>query len=89
MAPALLISPDDWAGRDILKRYLSGDGDWIIQNDSRWTQYMASQVPLRSQIEMQIEPLLASAWMPGSLRQPVLILGLINAFTPSWKTEKA
>lgn len=31
---------NDWAGRSILERYLVGGGDWIIENDPRWTEYM-------------------------------------------------
>ncbi len=31
---------NDWAGRSILERYLTGEGDWQIQNDPRWTGYM-------------------------------------------------
>jgi len=30
----------DWAGGAILERYLTGGGDWNINNDPHWTQYM-------------------------------------------------
>lgn len=30
----------DWAGYDILERYLAGGDDWTIDNDPRWTEYM-------------------------------------------------
>lgn len=30
----------DWAGGAILERYLTGGGDWNIDNDPLWTQYM-------------------------------------------------
>ncbi len=31
---------NDWAGRSILDRYLTGGGDWSIENDSEWAEYM-------------------------------------------------
>lgn len=30
----------DWAGRAILDRYLSGGGDWTLDNDPTWRDYM-------------------------------------------------
>lgn len=30
----------DWAGRAILDRYLSGGGDWTLDHDPTWSQYM-------------------------------------------------
>lgn len=30
----------DWAGRAILDRYLSGGGDWTLDDDPTWRQYM-------------------------------------------------
>lgn len=32
----------DWAGGAILERYLTGGGDWNIDDNSRWTEYMQS-----------------------------------------------
>ena len=31
---------NDWAGRSILSRYLTGGGDWHIDNDPDWSEYM-------------------------------------------------
>ena len=31
---------NDWAGRAILERYLTGGDDWNIDNDPAWTRYM-------------------------------------------------
>lgn len=30
----------DWAGRAILERYLTGGGDWTLDHDPTWSQYM-------------------------------------------------
>lgn len=30
----------DWAGRAILDRYLRGGGDWVLDHDPEWSQYM-------------------------------------------------
>ena len=36
----------DWAGRSILDRYLTGGGDWTIEDNPRWTEYMQDNVML-------------------------------------------
>lgn len=41
---------NDWAGRAILGRYLSGGGDWTIRNDPSWSQYMMGNQSLRNQL---------------------------------------
>ncbi|OLF19303.1 WXG100 family type VII secretion target [Actinophytocola xanthii] len=40
----------DWAGRAILDRYLSGGGDWTIDDDEDWTRYMTSNEQLSRQL---------------------------------------
>jgi len=44
----------DWAGRAILSRYLSGEGDWHIKDDANWTDYMKRSVLLRDQLKPQV-----------------------------------
>jgi hypothetical protein len=59
MLPAFLISPMDWdwAGTQILSRYLTGGGrTWTIKDDPMWTTYMA-----KSGLIEQVSPLLAVA----------------------------
>jgi hypothetical protein len=41
---------NDWAGRAILGRYLSGGGDWNIQNQPAWTQYMQANPSLKASL---------------------------------------
>jgi uncharacterized protein YukE len=41
---------NDWAGRAILDRYLSGGGDWTINDDEEWTRYMTSNELLSRQL---------------------------------------
>ena len=41
---------NDWAGRSILDRYLTGGGDWHIDNDSDWTEYMQANPTLTSDL---------------------------------------
>jgi hypothetical protein len=40
----------DWAGYDILKRYLAGGEDWRINNDPRWTEYMKAAPGLEEHV---------------------------------------
>ncbi len=42
---------NDWAGRSILERYLTGDGDWNIKNDPRWTKYMQNNPTLTNDLK--------------------------------------
>jgi hypothetical protein len=42
----------DWAGRAILERYLSGEGDWDIRDDDRWTSYLKRSLLLRGQLRL-------------------------------------
>ncbi|HBY76899.1 MAG TPA: hypothetical protein DEG47_07815, partial [Cyanobacteria bacterium UBA11148] len=44
----------DWAGRMILYRYLTGGGDWQINNDPQWTAYMTANASLTSQIRTKL-----------------------------------
>ena len=48
----------DWAGRAILWRYLTGGGDWNIQNDSRWTAYMEANYLLKIYMKAELVQLL-------------------------------
>ena len=41
---------NDWAGRAILERYLSGGDDWTIENDPTWTDYLQDNPSLTSQV---------------------------------------
>lgn len=38
---------NDWAGRAILERYLLGGGDWTIDDDETWSEYMMDNEGLR------------------------------------------
>jgi hypothetical protein len=50
----------DWAGRAILARYLAGDGDWVIENDEAWTQYMCANPSLRYKLAQHATYLIAN-----------------------------
>lgn len=41
----------DSMGREILKRYMAGGGDWTINNEPEWTDYMKAAPELESQVE--------------------------------------
>jgi hypothetical protein len=41
---------NDWAGRAILERYLTGGNDWYINDDPDWTKYMEDNQLLRNQL---------------------------------------
>lgn len=41
----------DWAGRAILSRYLTGGGDWTINNDPDWTAYMMRSPTLQTKLD--------------------------------------
>ncbi|WP_433261977.1 hypothetical protein ACQPZF_28265 [Actinosynnema sp. CS-041913] len=41
---------NDWAGREILSRYLLGGDDRTIVDDPRWTEYMTGNQRLREQL---------------------------------------
>ena len=42
---------NDWAGRAILERYLTGGDDWNIDNDPAWTRYMQENPTLTAEME--------------------------------------
>ncbi|GCD99317.1 WXG100 family type VII secretion target [Embleya hyalina] len=42
---------NDWAGREILARYLRGGGDWTIRDDPDWNDYMNSNHKLNTVLE--------------------------------------
>lgn len=46
---------NDWAGREILGRYLAGGDDWNIRDDDRWTQYMTEDPLLTGQVSQQTQ----------------------------------
>ncbi|MFC9967614.1 hypothetical protein ACFVH4_25590 [Nocardia ignorata] len=48
----------DEQGRAILARYLTGGGDWYINSDPKWSEYMMNNQLLRNQLE---EPVTAAA----------------------------
>jgi len=41
---------NDWAGREILARYLTGGDDWTITNDPDWTRYMMANDVLTGKV---------------------------------------
>jgi hypothetical protein len=41
---------NDWAGRAILERYLTGGDDWYINDDPDWSRYMMDNQQLRGQL---------------------------------------
>lgn len=45
---------NDWAGRAILGRYLTGGDDWNITDDKAWTDYMEANPTLSQQMQDQI-----------------------------------
>ncbi len=51
----------DWAGRAILARWLAGDGDWRIEHDQAWTQYMRANEQLRHKLEQHARYVIANA----------------------------
>lgn len=44
----------DWAGRALLIRYLSGGGDWHINNDPNWSRYMRANASLRRILQSKV-----------------------------------
>ena len=46
---------NDWAGREILSRYLAGGDDWYIRDDDQWTQYLTSDPLLTGQVRDQTD----------------------------------
>ena len=42
---------NDWAGRAILERYLTGGDDWNIDNDPAWTRYMQENQTLTEEMK--------------------------------------
>lgn len=68
-APAEAISETDWAGEAILKRYLTGAGDWHIVDDPKWTAYMQASTMLRRQVNDNLAAFVkanAGALKPGT-----------------------
>jgi hypothetical protein len=55
--PLFWVQPTDWAGRAILNRYLTGGGNWTIQNDPQWRAYMMDNGLLRQQLLQRITAL--------------------------------
>ena len=44
----------DWAGRAILYRYLRGGGDWTIDNNPQWSEYMKNNRSLQKILRPRI-----------------------------------
>ncbi len=44
----------DWAGRSILYRYLTGGGDWHINNDPNWSSYMKANESLQQILQAKV-----------------------------------
>lgn len=49
----------DWVGREILARYLAGDGDWEIE-DPHWSDYMRANEGLRHKLEQHAHYVIAN-----------------------------
>jgi hypothetical protein len=46
---------NDWAGREILERYLRGGDDWTITDDPDWTRYMKANPELTQQLDQLVQ----------------------------------
>ncbi|MBO1751421.1 hypothetical protein J4G33_06350 [Actinotalea sp. BY-33] len=44
---------NDWAGRAILERYLRGGGDWVIEDDADWAEYMMANDALAADMQLR------------------------------------
>ena len=44
----------DWAGRVLLHRYLTGSGDWTIENDPNWSSYMKANESLKRTLRPRV-----------------------------------
>jgi WXG100 family type VII secretion target len=56
---------NDWAGRMILARYLSGGEDWTIVNDPEWTAYMEADPGLESDMENKLSQFAQDMFQSG------------------------
>ena len=45
---------NDWAGRLIVSRWFTGQGDWTIKNDPDWTRYMTKHPRLQRQVAERV-----------------------------------
>ncbi|MER7751028.1 hypothetical protein [Kitasatospora sp. NPDC097643] len=52
---------NDWAGRAILERYLTGGGDWTIVNDRSWDDYMSANPLLNTKLDEHFEDIAQEA----------------------------
>ena len=53
---------NDWAGREILARYMSGGSDWDINDDPEWTAYMSDIIePHAGDLHANMAPLVSEA----------------------------
>lgn len=46
---------NDWAGRAILARYLSGGDNWTVDNDPQWTAYMQANSVLSDNLRPSVD----------------------------------
>lgn len=53
---------NDWAGREILSRYLAGGDDWYIKDEERWTNYMTSDKELTGQVQGETDKVAATLY---------------------------
>jgi hypothetical protein len=68
---------NDWAGRAILEHYLRGGGDWVIENDPNWTEYMSANdylrrnlmEPVQVQAQSALDQFLRNGTSDGSFDQ--------------------
>ncbi|HTJ44261.1 MAG TPA: RHS repeat-associated core domain-containing protein [Kofleriaceae bacterium] len=60
----------DWAGHEILARYLGGfGGSKYIDNDPKWTKYMMSSKALRSQVGNDIQNRFQQGLVRGTVKE--------------------
>lgn len=45
----------DWAGRELLERYLTGGDDLTMENDPEWTAYMQANPILRDKLNVMVQ----------------------------------
>jgi len=56
----------DWAGGAILERYLDGGGDWVIDNDPNWREYMQGNETLSNDLQSRALDTAQKIFMSGS-----------------------
>jgi len=71
----------DWAGRAILARYLTGGGDWIINNDPNWSRYMKANSSIKYELRNRVINLAQNAYS-GSYSTAEVVFGNVSEQFP-------